>query len=148
MKIDIQEFSNSDKQAVTNIVLNGLKEFGFGYDPRDDIDLENPKKYYIEQGGMFYILKVDGIVVGTVAVINKGKTAELKRLYVDKNYQGKGFGSKLIDEAIHFCKESGFIKLELETNKKFKKAHLLYQKRGFRIVKEDEQDYYMEKVLK
>lgn len=55
---------------------------------------------------------------------------ELKRMYIEKGYQGKGYGSLLFQKAIEFCKQKGFTKLEFETNKKFKKAHDFYQKRG------------------
>ncbi|MEK7633583.1 MAG: GNAT family N-acetyltransferase [Patescibacteria group bacterium] len=143
----INEFSSSDRQDAKSLILNLLKDFGFEYSPIYDFDLEDPYKHYIEKGGMFYVLKVNNKVIGTVAIINKGKTAELKRLYVDTNYQGKKFGSMLLDRAIQFCKDNGFTKLEFETNKKFKKAHLLYQRRGFKIVKEDDRSYYMEKNL-
>ena len=147
MKPVICEYSSSDKQEVKSVILNTLKNFGFDYNPLYDFDLDDPYKHYIKNGGMFYVLKVENKIVGTVAVINKGKTAELKRLYVDKNYQGKKFGSMLIDKAIQFCKDKGFTKLEFETNKKFTKAYLLYQRRGFKTIREDDRSYYMEKEL-
>lgn len=143
----ISQYSFLDKLDVKSVILNTLKDFGFDYNPVYDYDLEDPNKYYIEKGGMFYVLKINNKIVGTVAIINKGKTAELKRLYVDKNYQGKKFGSMLIDKAIQFSKDNGFSKLELETNKKFNKAHILYQRRGFKTVREDYRSYYMEKDL-
>ena len=71
----------------------------------------------------------------------------MKRWYVDKDFQGKRYGSKLLDKAILFCKENKLNKIEFETNKKFVKAHLLYIKRGFKIVREDDRSYYMEKEL-
>lgn len=141
----IREYTPSDKEGVRSVVLNGLKEFGFEYTPELDFDLEDPYKHYIEKGGMFYVLNINNKIIGTVAVINKGKVAELKRLYVNKDYQGNKFGSMLLDKAIQFCKDKQFTKLELGTNKKFKKAHLLYQKRGFKIIKENERSYFMEK---
>ncbi len=148
VRIIISEYTPSDQQGAKQVVLNGLKDFRFEYHDIWDSDLENPKKHYIDRGGMFFVLKVDGKIVGTVAIINKGNnSAELKRLYVNKEYQGKGLGSKLLDAAIAYCKKHGFIKLEFETNKKFTKAHLLYQKRGFKTIKEDKSSYYMEKEL-
>lgn len=147
MNILIREYLPIDKDAVRSVILKGFKEFGFEYTPQYDFDLDDPKKYYIDQGGMFYVLEIDGKVVGTIGVINKGKIAELKRWYVDKDYQGKGYGSQLLDKAILYCKEKGFKKIEFETNKKFTKAHLLYKKRGFKTIKEDERSFYMEKEL-
>lgn len=103
---------------------------------------------YLKNGDMFYVLKYKGKIVGTAGIINKGnKIAELKRMYVDKNHQGRGYGSLLFDQAIKFCKENDFAKLEFETNKKFKQAHKFYQNRGCKIVSEDERSYYMEKLI-
>ena len=148
MNITISRYVSSDQQGVKQVVLDGFKDFGFEYLEEYDSDLEDPKKHYIDKGGMFFVLKDDEKIIGTVAIVNKGnKVAELKRLYVDKEYQGKGFGSKLLDTAIAYCKEKGFTKLEFETNKKFTKAHLLYQKRGFKTIREDKKSYYMEKEL-
>ncbi len=148
MSKTIRQYNPSDQPSVKSVILNGLKEFGFEYTPEYDFDLEDPEKYYLKKGGMFYILEIDGKVVGTVAVVNRGDTAELKRLYVNKDYQGKGLGSQLFDTALQFCRDNGFKKVEFETNKKFEKAHLLYRKRGFKTVREDENSYYMERELK
>lgn len=148
MDITVTPYTPDDKEGAKRVVLAGFNDFGFAYQREYDFDIDDPKKYYIDQGGMFYVIKDSGKVIGTIAIINKGNhVAELKRLYVKKKYQGQGLGSKLFDTAIHFCKNNGFTKIEFETNKKFTKAHALYQRRGFRIVKEDENSYYMEKEL-
>lgn len=143
----ITSYTSVDREAVKKLIFDGLKEFGFTYTPSLDYDLDDIEKYYIKDGGMFSVLKLDNEIIGTVAVINKGLVGELKRLYIDRAYQGKGYGAKLLDYAIAFCKEKGMKKMEFETNKKFTKAHLLYQRRGFTIAREDKESYYMEKEL-
>ncbi len=148
MKIIVSKYIPPDQKGVKQVVLNGFKDYGFEYQKKWDSDLEDPKKYYIDQGGMFFVLKENSKIIGTVAIIKKGdKVAELKRLYVTKGYQGKGYGSLLLDTAIKYCKNNDYTKLEFETNKKFTKAHLLYQRRGFKTLREDERSYYMEREL-
>lgn len=147
MSASIRQYTAADQKAARSVVLRGYRNFGFDYTPQYDFDLDNLKKYYIERGGMFYVLEIDDNIVGTIAVNKKGKIAELRRWYVDKDFQGKGYGSKLLDKAILFCKENELNKIEFETNKKFLKAHLLYKKRGFKIVREDDWSYYMEMEL-
>lgn len=149
MNFQITQYQSSDQKQVKQLILAGLKEFGFSYHKELDSDLDDPYNAYIQGGGMLYVCKTaDEQVVGTAAIKNKGnKTAELKRLYVDKNFQGQKLGSALLDKAIEFCKNHGFTKLEFETNKKFTKAHLLYQRRGFNIVGMDENSYYMERAI-
>ncbi|KKQ36676.1 MAG: hypothetical protein US54_C0059G0007 [Candidatus Roizmanbacteria bacterium GW2011_GWA2_37_7] len=51
------------------------------------------------------------------------------------------------NHAIQFCRENNFNKIKIETGKAFKQGHLFYKNRGFKIVKEDEEDFYMEKFL-
>lgn len=147
MGASIRQYTAADQKAARSVVLRGYKYFGFDYTPQYDFDLDNLKKYYIERGGMFYVLEIDDNIVGTVAINKKNNVAELKRWYVDIDFQGKGYGSKLLDRAMLFCKENGINKIEFETNKKFLKAHLLYKKRGFKIVREDDRSFYMEKEL-
>lgn len=146
MDFTITSYSSSDQIAVKEFILDNFKEFGFSYNSKYDFDLDDPS-IYIKNGGTFYTLKSNKKVVGTIAVINKKNLGELKRMYIDKNYQGQGYGTLLFNKAIEFCKQKGFTKLELETNKKFKKAHIFYKKRGCKIIREDERSYYMEKEL-
>lgn len=148
MSITITAFTQTDLQGAKNVILKGFADFGFSYHEEYDYDLNDPQKYYIDQGGIFYLLKENGKIIGTVAIINrKNHNAELKRMYVDKEYQGKGLGTLLLEKAVEFCKQHGFTKIEFETNKKFTVAHKFYQQYGFKIVNEDENSYYMEKEL-
>ncbi len=147
MKAVVSPYSPIYQKDVKRVVTDGFAEFGFTFNPQYDSDLDDPG-IYEANGGMMFVLKIDGKAVGAVAVINKGKTTgELKRMYLDKEFRGKGYGSLLFDTALAFCKEKGFTKLEFETNKKFKQAHAFYQKKGCEIVGEDARSYYMEKLL-
>lgn len=147
MDVIIRPLTSEDTAAVKKLVLDGLSEFGFSYTPSLDYDLTDPQTHYIQTGGMFYVLLIDGTIRGTVGIKHEGKTAEVKRLYVAKQFQGKGYGAKLLDTAIQFCKDHTYQKIILETNKKFEKAHMLYKKRGFIMVHEDDSSYYMEKEI-
>ncbi len=98
MQNRLTQYVPSDQKTVKQLVLTELKEFGFSYNPEYDFDLDDPS-IYEKNGGMFYVLKIDEKVIGTVAIINKGNhIAELKRWYVDKNYQGKGYGAQLLNK--------------------------------------------------
>ena len=71
MKASIRQYIDTDQKAARSVVLKGFKDFGFKYTPQYDFDLDDPKKYYIDKGGMFYVLEIDGEIVGTIAVIKK-----------------------------------------------------------------------------
>jgi putative acetyltransferase len=144
----IYPYEPLDQSSVKEFILNNLAEFGFTYNKEYDNDLDDPQAYYIDTGGAFYVFKIKGKIIGTIAVINKSKTtAEFKRLYVSKDQQGRGLGSQLIQTALQFCKDKKFTKVVLETNKKFTKAHSLYKTLGFNIIGEDDRSLYMEKIL-
>ncbi len=145
MNASIVRYSPSNQQSVKKLILEELLKFGFPYNPQYDYDLDDPEKFYIKKGGMFFVLKNDEDLLGTIAVINHGNHAELKRMYIKEKYQAHGFGAKLLEEAIRFCKKSNLNAIKLETNKKFLNAHKFYLKHGFKIIDEDENSYYMEK---
>lgn len=148
MPLVIEQFVPKYQEAVRDFILDAWKEFGFTYVPKEDADLDNVQKHYLDNRGMFYILRDGNKVMGTIGIIAKpGNITELKRLYVDKSLRGNGFGSQLVGQAIEFSRKNKFSKIELDTNKIFKKAHDLYQTKGFSITKEDDQDFYMEKLL-
>lgn len=99
------------------------------------------------------MIKDKGKIIGTIAIKNKGNgIAGLKRFYVDKNYRGKGYGSKLADKAINFCRKKKFKKIILDTWSNLDRAMKLYERRGFKITGENRGsdtrcNIFMEKVL-
>lgn len=149
MSIHLEEFLPSQQKQVKDFILNTWKEFGYFYIRKYDFDLDNPDEFYIKKGGMFFVLLDEDQIIGTIGIINQGAgLAELKRFYVDINYRGKGYGTKIFEKALEFCKNNGFKKIEFETGKAFKQGHEFYKKQGFKTVKEDKESFYMEKVCK
>lgn len=148
MNPSIQELIPEDQKEFKDFIIETWKEWGWYFVAEIDTDLDDPYNFYIKTGGTVYLLKRNNKIIGTIAVINKSKdVAELKRLYIDKNYRGQRFGSKLLEIAIDFSKSKGFKKIELSSEKNLETAHKLYKKRGFTLFKEDKEDYYMELVL-
>ena len=97
---------------------------------------------------MFYILREGDMIIGTIGIINKGDScAELKRFYINTEHRGKGYGTRLLDKALEFCRQQGKTKVEFETGKAFTQGHAFYINKGFKIVNEDKESYYMEKYL-
>src|SRR5260221_14184525 len=112
MNVTVEKFSPEEQAQTRSFILRLWKEFKFIYIKKLDYDLDDIQSFYVETGGIFYVLKDGNKVIGTIAVINKGNhIAELKRLYIDKPYRGNGYGSKLVNEAIEFCNDNEFIKI-------------------------------------
>src|SRR5258708_3869019 len=64
--------------------------------------------------GRVFVLRRDGVIVGMINLLFTISTAEggfvilLEDLVVHKQYQGKGYGSRLLQHAIDFAKQKNF----------------------------------------
>jgi GNAT superfamily N-acetyltransferase len=61
-------------------------------------------------------------------------TVEIKRMYVDKTYRGKGVSKLVLNELEKWAIENGFQYSILETSIRFEVAKSLYQKCGYVII--------------
>ena len=149
LNMQIRLFKQIDQTEVKKFVLGVLDESGFPYKLELDYDLDDPDEFYKKQGGIFYVLEENHKIIGTIAVKNKGDgIAEIKRLYIEKKYRDKHYGSMLFDYALNFCREHGFKKIILDTWIRFNRAKSLYISRGFKTMKTDGEQIFMEKILK
>lgn len=71
---------------------------------------------------------------------HKDKAVEIKRMFVEKKYRGKGLSKLVLDELEKWAGESGFQYAVLETSVHFKTARSLYYKAGYSVV--DNYDQY------
>lgn len=73
--------------------------------------------------------------VGCYVLYNVDKeTTEIKNIVVDENFQGKGIGTILLNDAIKRAKLSGFKKIVIGTGNSSIGQLYLYQKVGFRVT--------------
>ena len=78
---------------------------------------------------------------------------EVKRVFIDKNYRGRGISKKLMQELEKIAEEKGIKKLILETGEALVPAVNLYKNIGYRIIenygqyKDMPESICMEKVL-
>ncbi|WP_308639392.1 GNAT family N-acetyltransferase [Paenibacillus silvisoli] len=70
------------------------------------------------------------------------KTAEIMNIAVREDRQGRGYGRRLIEHAVRYCKEQGYRQLEIGTGNSSLGQLGLYQKCGFRIIGV-EPDYFV-----
>jgi DNA-binding MarR family transcriptional regulator/GNAT superfamily N-acetyltransferase len=87
-----------------------------------------------------WIAELDGQHVGHIFLVkhpSQTATARLRLLFVDRSARGRGLGETLVQECIRFARTAGYRKVVLWTQSILTSAHRLYQKAGFRLVKED-----------
>lgn len=102
----------------------------------------NPQKV-IDDGGFIFSLLIEEHVVGVCALFNNGNGCyELARMAVSPQYQGKGYGTILIQACFVKLKKINANSVHLISNTKLKSAISLYKKHGFKVVSEGPHPVY------
>jgi putative acetyltransferase len=143
MGIAIRPYEARDHAAVVGLVRDVLTEYGFAFQVggvEEDL-AEIGGRYGGERGG-FWVAEMDDEVVGTVAIRPKdGTTCELKRLYLRPTKRGAGLGQALYAHAEAFAHAAGYERIWLDSSRRFTKAHRLYERNGFALIEQIDNDW-------
>ncbi len=129
----IRPFQEGDETAIKELITSILnEEFQLEKRAYSETDLEMISKVYSGERNAFLIGEVDREIVGTVAIKEDDRrTALLRRLFVDPDYRGKKYGSRLVDEALAFCRNKGYKKVVFRGTAGMSAALRLIRKKGF-----------------
>jgi putative acetyltransferase len=91
----------------------------------------------------FWVVEADGRIVGMFGIeaCDLDRT-ELRRMYLDKLYRGRGIAQRMLAYAEARARELGFTKIILSTAEVQNAAIAFYRKSGYRLVR-TERDYTM-----
>lgn len=130
--IHIRDYQPDDQPAVSHLYAHGLLS---GQIATNDTgaDIENVQEAYVEPSrNGFWVAEVGQRVVGMVGVAeDEPNQAEIRRLRVEKPYQGKGVGIQLMEKALSFCRHHGYLKVILDTRLEKSGAIELFERFGF-----------------
>ena len=122
-------YNNSHKAGVFEFTDKCFKELGKPFEPEGRHSFYNNIESEFDQ---FWCLLSDGIVAGTAAIKRIDEaTAELKAMYLSKSLRGHGYGYKMLDQAINYCKDKGYKRIVLDSMSSYTDALRLYRRYGF-----------------
>src|SRR4030088_2955437 len=87
--------------------------------------------------GRVFVLRRDGAIVGMINLLFTISTAEggfvvlLEDLVIHTQYQGHGYGSKLLGHAIEFARQKNFLRITLLTDRPENVAQEFFRRHGF-----------------
>jgi ribosomal protein S18 acetylase RimI-like enzyme len=131
---------------------------------KEAFDINKLREELLNPDSSFYFLYADGELAGYLKLnegmaqtdIHDPASLEIERIYVAKEYQGKGLGSVLINKAINMANTRNKTYIWLGVWEKNKKALGFYQKNGFYPIgthsffmgPEEQTDFVLRKDLK
>ena len=114
---EVRSFRLADGPSCQSLYLEGLiggkladNDTGFDIDAID-------KTYMLPDGGHFWVAE-DGnaLVSGMIGVQSyDGQSAEIRRLRVRPDRRNQGVGVRLLETALAFCQDKGYVKVTLDT---------------------------------
>ncbi|MBN2271393.1 MAG: GNAT family N-acetyltransferase [Sedimentisphaerales bacterium] len=125
---------NRDCRGIAELVFTVLREYSLEPDPEcTDADLKDISLSYFDRGGAFYVLEDrPGSIIGAYGLYRIDEaTCELRKMYLQKSFRGKGLGKLLLEDALKKAKQMGFEKMTLETASVLTEAISLYRSYGF-----------------
>ncbi len=144
----IREYKPSDQEQVWALHVKTISENdGFTKNLSFHTDMKDIQNVY----ETFFVLEKNDKIIGMIAMKRvDAKTAEIKRLQVNSDYQGEGYGKALLEAALAHLKLSGYAKAILDYSAPNGSVGNLYLAHGFEITEQktctfgpDNEEFFM-----
>ena len=124
-----------------------IDEFGFN-EWKDYLENKSFEPYKKDSSKFFVVFDNENNIIATIGGLKvDDKTIKLNSFYVKKDYRYHKIGTKLYNEIIKFSKDRNYEYMILCTYDRYDIATKFYQKRGFKIYKNDELERWYKKEL-
>jgi len=134
-EIDIRLAGTADFPIVRELYVASILEGRVREnDTGADID-DLVKGYFSDEGASgFWVACYHGTVIGMIGVQRtRENTAEMRRLGVRPDYRRRGVGRRLLEHALDFCQQRGYLKIVLDVRIERNPAISLFDACGFRL---------------
>ncbi len=147
--VEIIPFDKMYAKDFYSLNVDWLKTY-FYVEPFDEEVLSKPEFYIINKGGHIFYAKVEGKIVGTVALMptKDSEIYELTKMAVSPKQRGLKIGQQLVQHCIDFSKAKSFNSLMLYSNTKLENAIYIYRKFGFVQIPIEENSPYQRSDIK
>jgi len=130
--VETRVAKKEDSDDIIDLVSEIWSEYGFIL----LLDIEErhllePGEEFRESGGEFWVVKEEVVLVATCGFRIVDAIAEMKTLYVRREFRQTGIGTKLSQLAIDTARLKGIKVMELWTDTRFHEAHRMYERLGF-----------------
>src|SRR5882724_1426 len=136
-KVVIEPATEADLEELSEM-LGGLFAQESDFRPDKEKQLRGLRLIFEQPSrGRVFVLRRDGAIVGMINLLFTISTAEggfvmlLEDLVVHKEFQGHGYGTKLLQHAIDFAKQKNFLRITLLTDRPENVAQAFFRKHGF-----------------
>ena len=133
----LRQIVTDDNSALAVIIRNSLKEFNANkpgtvyYDDSTD----HLSEVFLNKNSAYFVLEINGDIAGGGGFYPTqgldANTCELVKMYLSKEYRGKGYGKFILEKCMEVAKAKGFTKMYIETMPELKGAIAMYQKNNF-----------------
>lgn len=125
---------SGDEKEILNLIDTVLSEYSLSLEPFGaDFDVTDINNFYFNNDGWFQVIEENDQIIGSVGIYKiDNSTCELRKMYIYKEYQGKGLGKTLLKNALGAAKNLNFTTITLQTNSLLTRALPLYKSYGFK----------------
>ena len=132
--MNIRKIEAKDEQRVKELILSILtNEYPFDRKAYSDSDLNNIAESYSGPRDTFFVLDNNDDIVGTIGIKEDSQSyALIRRFFIRSDFRGKGYGKKLMDEAVGYCKSKDYKHVIFRGTNRMTQALELCRKKGFK----------------
>lgn len=144
----IERLDNQFCEAVIGLILPIQQiEFNVDIDLAAQPDLLDIEKHYDATGGAFWGAKLNGELIGTIALIAQPEhhAGAIRKMFVKKEFRGKelGVAQVLLETLLNYCKDNNLNEVYLGTKDILQAACRFYERNGFKqVAMENLPDYF------
>lgn len=147
-KVKIVECKYWEREdAIKFLVQITAEEFGFP-DWNNYFKHKLVEKYKVGKNAFWIVLNEDNEIIGTCGALQEDdKTIKMNCFYINSNYRKLGIGQELYEIFLNFAQKEQYKEIILCTFKEFDIAIKFYEKRGFKLYKTEDNEFWYKKVL-